>query len=519
MKFHLLQSSVASLRLSLSLGQALSIILLAIGLICAVKHSLRKRFPPGPFAWPVIGSFPLLGKMPHHSLYELSKQYGPIMYLKLGTTDAVVVSSPKIAEACLKTNDLNFSSRPSNSTTKYIGYDSNGPFSAPYGPRWRLMRKVCNIHLFAGKALNHLQPVREAEVGMLVKSILEHERQGKPVPVNLGELLNVCTANILGQIMLSKRVFDSRGSKASEFTEMLVESFDLAGKFIIGDFVPSLAWLDLQGVRTKMKKLHNKFDEFLTEMIMERQTAACNGGKSDFLSTLWALRNYADGQGGKLTNDDIKVLLQTMLMAGADTTSITVEWAIAELIRHPKMMKNCQEELDSLMNGEQRRMKESDLQNLPYLQAIVKETLRLHPTVPLLVPRKAAEACDIEGYYIPKNAQLIVNAWGMQRDPDVWDSPLEFNPDRFVGSGIDITGSNFEVIPFGAGRRMCAGMNMGLLMVQFILATLLHSFDLSVPDGESPEKLDMEEAFGLIMHRVAPLLLVPAARLPFNLYN
>jgi flavonoid 3'-monooxygenase len=140
-----------------------------------------------------------------------------------------------------------------------------------------MMRKVCNIHLFAGKALDDLQPVREAEVGMLVKSILEHERQGKAVPVNLGELLNVCTANVLGQIMLSKRVFDSQGSKASEFREMVVESFDLAGKFIIGDFVPSLAWMDLQGVRTKMKKLHNRFDEFLSKMIKEHQTASCNG--------------------------------------------------------------------------------------------------------------------------------------------------------------------------------------------------------------------------------------------------
>jgi flavonoid 3'-monooxygenase len=442
------------------------------------------------------------------------------MYLKLGTTDAVVVSSPKIAEACLKTNDLNFSSRPTTSATKYIGYDSNGIFEAPYGPRWRMMRKVCNIHLFAGKALNDLQPVRDAEIGMLVKSILEHERQEKGVPVNLGELLNVCTANILGQIMLSKRLFDSQGSKASEFKEMLVESFDLAGEFVIGDFVPSLAWLDLQGVQSKMKKLHNRFDEFLTKMIKEHQTAACNGGgKSDFLSTLWALRNDADGQGGKLTNDDIKVLLQTMFLAGSDTTSMTVEWAIAELIRHPKMMKKCQEELDFVMNGKQRRLKETDLQNLPYLQAVVKETLRLHPTVPLLVPRMAAEACEIEGYYIPKNAQLIVNAWGLQRDPDVWERPLEFNPDRFVGSNVDIMGNNFEVIPFGAGRRLCAGMNMGLLMIQVLLATLLHSFDLSLPDGQSPKKLDMTEVFGLTLHRVAPLLVVPAARLPFHLYN
>eukprot|EP00253_Pinus_taeda_P022419 PITA_22419 len=512
--FDFLQCSVARL------SQVLTLILLLIGLICVVKRNRRKKFPPGPSGWPVIGSLPLLGNMPHHSLYQLSKQYGPIMYLKLGTTDTVVVSSPKIAEACLKVNDLNFSFRPGTSVAKYFGYDSKDLVSAPYGPRWRMMRKVCSIHLLGGKALDDLQPVREAEVGMLVKSILEHERQGKAVPVNLGEMLNVCAANILGQIMLSKRVFDSHGSKASEFKEMVVECFDLAGKFIIGDFVPFLGWMDLQGVRTKMKKLHNRFDEFLSKMIEESQAASCNGGANgDFLSTLWPLRNNADGEGGELTNDDIKGLLQTMFLAGTDTTSITVEWTVAELIRHPKMMRRCQEELDSAMKGEERRIKESDLQNLPYLQAVVKETLRLHPPFPLLAPRMAAEACEIEGYYIPKNARLIVNAWGMQRDPDVWERPLDFDPDRFIGSSVDVRGSDFQLIPFGAGRRICAGMSMGLRIIQLMLATLLQSFDLCLPDGQSPEKLDMAEAFGLTIHKEVPLLAVPTARRPFHLYD
>lgn len=154
-------------------------------------------------------------------------------------------------------------------------------------------------------------------------------------------------------------------------------------------------------------------------------------------------------------------------------------------------MRRCQEELDSAMKGEERRIKESDLQNLPYLQAVVKETLRLHPPFPLLGPRMAAEACEIEGYYIPKNARLIVNAWGMQRDPDVWERPLDFDPDRFIGSSVDVRGSDFQLIPFGAGRRICAGMSMGLRIIQLMLATLLQSFDLCLPDGQSPEKPDM----------------------------
>ena len=292
----LLQSSVANL----SVGQALSLILLAIGLICVVKQIPGKRLPPGPSGWPVIGSLPLLGNMPHRSLYQLSKKYGPIMHLKLGRTNTMVVSSPKIAEACLK-NDLNFSNRRSSLVTKFIGYDSFGLISIPYGPRWRLIRKICNIHIFGSKALDDLQPVREAEVGMLVKSILEHKRQGKTV--NLRVLLNIYTTNVLGQIMMSKRLFDSQGPEAGQFTELVAEIMDLAGKVFIGDYVPFLAWMDLQGVQTNMKKLHIRTDEFLNQIIKEHQTASRNKGKADFLSILLA---DADNEERKLTNNEIK---------------------------------------------------------------------------------------------------------------------------------------------------------------------------------------------------------------------
>jgi len=510
----LLQNSVTKL----SLGQALGLAFLALGFFYVVKQSLRKRLPPGPSGWPLIGSLPLLGNVPHHSLFQLSKQYGPIMYLKLGTTDTVVVTSPKVAEACLKVNDLNFSNRPSNAGATYMAYDSNDLVWAPYGPRWRMLRKVCNIHLFAGKALDDLQPVRETEVGMLLKSILDHERQGKAV--NLGELLNVCTANVLGQIMLSKRVFESQGAKASEFREMVVELMVLAGVFNIGDFVPSLAWMDLQGVQKKMKKLHSRFDDFFGRILEEHKVAARNGGgKKDFLSVLLALRNDADGEGGKLTDTDMKALLLDLFTAGTDTSASTVEWAMSELIRHPKMMKKCQQEVESAIGQDRRRLKESDIQKLPYLQAVVKETFRLHPSTPLLLPRLAGEACEVEGYYIPKNARLLVNTWGIQRDPDVWERPLEFDPDRFVGSTVDVRGTDFQVIPFGAGRRICAGVSMGIRMVQLMLASLLHSFDWSLPEGQQPENLDMAEAYGLTLQKAVPLLAVPAARLPHHLYK
>ncbi|GLJ32451.1 hypothetical protein SUGI_0652940 [Cryptomeria japonica] len=504
---------------TLSLSQAISLALpLLVALAYLISKSRRNRLPPGPQGWPVVGSLALLGTMPHSSLYHLSKKYGPIMYLKLGTTDTVVASSPKIVEAFLKANDLNFSNRPGNAGAKYMAYDSNDLVWAPYGNRWRMLRKVCNIHLFAGKALEDMQPIRQVEVNLLVMSILTHGKRGESV--NLGELLNVCTANVLGQVMLSRRVFESRGAKASEFREMVLEMMVLAGVFNIGDFVPSLAWLDLQGVQAKMRKLHARFDDFFAKIIAEHQAESAKGNipKKDFLSALLALRNNADGEGGQLTDTDMKALLLDLFTAGTDTSSSTVEWAITELIRHPHIMEKCQRELDSVV-GRERKLNEGDLQNLSYLQAVVKETFRLHPSTPLLLPRMAAEECMIEGYNIPKNARLMVNAWGIQRDPAVWDRPLEFDPERFVGSDLDVRGTNFEVIPFGAGRRVCAGMNMGIRMVQLMLATLIHSFHWSLPAGQTPEKLDMAESFGLTLQKAHPLLAIPAPRLHLALYN
>ncbi|XP_057843323.2 flavonoid 3'-monooxygenase CYP75B137 [Cryptomeria japonica] len=503
--------------LPLSLGQAVGVgLLFFIALTYLVSKSRRNRLPPGPRAWPVIGSLPLLGTMPHSSLYQLSKKYGPLMYLKLGTTDTVVASSPKVVEAFLKTNDLNFSNRPGNAGATYIAYDSNDLVWAPYGNRWRMLRKVCNIHLFAGKALEDMQPVRQLELSLLVKSLLAHGQRGESA--NLGELMNVCTANVLGQVMFSKRVFESQGAKASEFREMVIELMVLAGVFNIGDFVPSLAWLDLQGVQAKMKKLHDRFDNFFSKIIAEHQAESANKSKKDFLSALLALRNNADGEGGRLTDTDMKALLLDLFTAGTDTSSSTVEWAMSELIRHPHIMEKCQRELESVV-GRQRKLKEADLEKLSYLQAVVKETFRLHPSTPLLLPRMAAEACTIEGYHIPKNARLMVNAWGIQRDPAVWTRPLEFDPERFVGSDVDVRGTDFEVIPFGAGRRICAGMTMGIRMVQLMLATLIHSFDWSLPAGQTPEKLDMAEAFGLTLQKAQPLLALPAPRLPLALYD
>lgn len=208
-----------------------------------------------------------------------------------------------------------------------------------------------------------------------------------------------------------------------------------------------------------------------------------------------------------------------MFIAGTDTTSVTVEWAMAELLRKPAVIRKAQAELDEIV-GQDKRMEESDIVKLPYLQAIVKEVLRLHPAAPLIVPRRADSSCEIGGYVVPENTQVFVNIWGIGRDPRVWKEPLEFKPERFLGCNTDYRGQDFELIPFGAGRRICIGLPLAHRMLHLVLGSLLHAFNRSIFGATKDDDfvVDMSEVFGLTLQKRIPLIAVPAPRLPINLY-
>ncbi|CAM8971616.1 unnamed protein product [Rhodiola kirilowii] len=503
-----------------------SLVALALYLILGLffKPSGRYKFAPGPKPWPIVGNLPHLGPRPHHALAALAKTYGPFMHLKLGSVDVVVAASAGTAAQFLKVHDANFSSRPPNSGAKHIAYNYQDLVFAPYGPRWRMLRKVCQVHLFSNKALDDFRHVRESEIAVLAKKLAD--AGASPSPINLAKALNICTTNALARVMLGKRVFSEDSSAESdEFKDMVVEMMVLAGVFNIGDFIPSLEWLDLQGVARKMKKLHSRFDKFLGKFLEEHRARGGGGGGEggkhlDFLTVL--LQDNTDGEGGKLTDIEIKALLLNMFTAGTDTSSSTVEWAIAELMRHPKLLLQAQQEIDTVV-GRDRLVTELDIPNLPLLQAIVKETFRLHPSTPLSLPRMASESCEIDGYHVPKGATLLVNVWAISRDPEAWDEPLEFRPSRFMPGGerpnADVRGTDFEVIPFGAGRRICAGMSLGLRMVQLLTATLVHGFEWKLPANQMVEKLDMEEAYGLTLQRHEPLVVHPRPRLSASAYN
>ncbi|XP_066317522.1 flavonoid 3'-monooxygenase CYP75B3-like [Miscanthus floridulus] len=474
----------------------------------------KRPLPPGPRGWPVLGNLPQVGSHPHHTMCALAKEYGPLFRLRFGSAEVVVAASARVATQFLRAHDANFSNRPPNSGAEHVAYNYQDLVFAPYGSRWRALRKLCALHLFSAKALDDLRGVREGEVALMVRELARHQH----APVVLGQVANVCATNTLARATVGRRVFAvDGGEEAREFKDMVVELMQLAGVFNVGDFVPALAWLDPQGVVGKMKRLHRRYDDMMNGIIRERKAA---GEGKDLLSVLLARMReqqpLADGEDSRINETDIKALLLNLFTAGTDTTSSTVEWALAELIRHPDVLKKAQQELDAVV-GRDRLVSESDLPRLTYLTAVIKETFRLHPSTPLSLPRVAAEECEVDGFRIPAGTTLLVNVWAIARDPEAWPEPLQFRPDRFhpggSHAGVDVKGSDFELIPFGAGRRICAGLSWGLRMVTLMTATLVHALDWDLADGMTADKLDMEEAYGLTLQRAVPLMVRPAPRL------
>ncbi|GLT62427.1 hypothetical protein SLA2020_350660 [Shorea laevis] len=227
--------------------------------------------------------------------------------------------------------------------------------------------------------------------------------------------------------------------------------------------------------------------------------------ESDFLDILLSID---EEKSEKMDKNTISHLLRDLFVAGTDTTSATLEWAMAELLHNPEALSKVKTELEQAI-GKGNPVEESDIARLPYLQAVVKETFRLHPVVPFLVPRKAEADVEINGYIIPKGAQVLVNAWAIGRDPSLWENANSFMPERFLGSEIDFKGQNFELIPFGSGRRICPGLPLGIRMLHLMLGSLIYTFDWKLEDGVKPEDMNMEEKFGITLQIAHPLRAVP----------
>ncbi|GLJ11716.1 hypothetical protein SUGI_0175270 [Cryptomeria japonica] len=487
-----------------------AILLFFLRLFCIYRRqNCSSRLPPGPFAWPLIGNLHQLGKLPHRSLEELAKKYGPIMSLQLGYFPAIVVSSPEMAKEFLKNYDLAFASRSPSAAGKYLAYNYKSLPLAPYGAYWRLVRRICVTELLGAKRLESFRFVREEEVSAAMSSIWENSRHGA-VAVNVSKAVTSLTSAIIWRILAGTKFSDEDlVGREKEFIAMVHEVTGTIAAINIGDFIPYIDWMDLQGIKKRMKNAHAFFDGVMQKIIDEHvnlrqsQTVAVK----DILDVLLEM-----AESGDMTINDIKSIIFVLFIAGIETTATSLEWSMSEMVRNSHIAKKLQQEIESVV-GKDRPVRESDLGGMEYLQCVTKESLRLYPPGPLLLPRESTETCIVgaQRFVIPKKTRLVVNVWAIGRDPAIWKDPLTFKPERFIVKDIDIKGRDSEMLPFGSGRRGCPGAAIALGSMELALAQLMHCFDWR-SEGD-PAKLDMTEAFGTSLNRKESLFAIPSLRM------
>ncbi|KAL7191872.1 hypothetical protein ACSBR2_023867 [Camellia fascicularis] len=474
----------------------------------------HKNLPPSPSKLPIIGNLHQMGQFPHRSLLSLSQKHGPLMLLQFGSMPVLVVSSAKAAHEIMKTHDLTFSNRPKLSIASKLSYEARDVAFARYGEYWRQMRSLCVLQLLNNKRVKSFCAVREEETALMLEKIKQSCSSSSSTTVNLSEMLVSLTNGVVCRVALGRK------HSGRKFKKLLGEFVELLGVFDLGDYIPWLAWVNgFNGLYKRVDRVAKELDDFLESVVEEHmdlrrkksggERADHEGGdeiQQDFVGVLLDIQRD-NKVGFPVDRDSIKALILDMFAAGTDTTYSALEWMLAELLKHPKVLKELQNEVRRIGNGK-KYITENDLEKIHYLKAVIKETMRLHPPVPLLVPRRSTRDVKLMGYDIAAGTQVITSAWAIGRDPLSWDEPEEFRPERFLNTSIDFKGHDFELIPLGAGRRGCPGIQFAMAVDELALANLVYKFDFAVPNGARGEDLDMSEAIGLTVHKRFPILAV-----------
>ncbi|KAJ7960901.1 Cytochrome P450 [Quillaja saponaria] len=470
-----------------------------------------KNLLPGPRRLPLIGNMhQLIGQLPHESLRNLAKKYGPFMHLQLGELSNIIVSSPELAIEVMKKHDAIFANRPYLLAASILSYDSTNISFCPYGSYWRKLRKVCTEELLSLKRVQSFKFIREKVVSNLIEKVASNEGS----VINLSKLIYE-----LSNVITSQAAFGIKSEHGQAFVSLNERATQLAAGFCIADFYPSIKALQvITGIKAKLVKLQREMDTTLNNIIKEHKESkrmnksSPSEARENLLDVLLNLQEKNDPE-LTLTENNIKAVVLDMFGGGSDTSATIMQWAMSELLKNPKVLEETQAEVRRVFD-KKGLVDEAALDELKYLKAVVKEALRLHPPIPLLLPRESSERCEINGYEMPAKTRVIINAWAIARDPNYWTEADKFKPERFIDNPIDYRGTDFAYIPFGAGRRLCPGITFGLFNTELPLANLLYHFDWKLPIGMKPEELDMTESFGIVLKRKQDLCLIPTCYRP-----
>lgn len=485
---------------------AVLVALFFIGLTCFLSLRRRKNLPPGPFPLPIIGNMLQLGSKPHESYAQLSKKYGPLMSIHLGSQYTVIVSSPEMAKEILQKHGQVFSGRTITQAVHACDHHKIAMGFIPVENIWRDMRKICKEHMFSHHSLEASQELRQQKLQQLLDYSQKCCETGRAVDIR--EASFITTLNLMSATLFSTQATEFESKATGEFKEIIQGVTTSLGVANFADYFPILKPFDLQGIKRKADgyfgRLLKLIEGYLNERLESRRSNPDAPKKNDFLETLV---DIIEANEYKLTTDHLTHLMLDLFVGGSETSTPSIEWIMSELVMNPDKMAKVKEELKSVV-GDKKLVDESEMPRLPYLQAVIKEVLRFHPPGPLLLPRKAESDQEVNGYFIPKGTQILFNAWAMGRDPSIWKNPESFEPERFLDQNIDFKGQDFQLIPFGSGRRICPGMPLANRILHMTTATLVHNFDWKLEEGTADAD-NKEELFGFAIRRAVPLRIVP----------
>lgn len=371
-----------------------------------------------------------------------------------------------------------------------------------YGHFWRILRKLSVVELFSSHSLQKSASIREEEILKIVR-LLHKVCKDTGKKVDLNNLISTYTFNIMMRAVSGKRCVEEEeigGEAGKEAIQRFRGIFSPILSLSMCDYFPVLRWIGYRGLEKNLMLMYKKRDEFLQHLVDEiraENNATEERRKSNLIE---ALLSVQAAEPEFYSDDIVKSILLVMLTAGTDTSAVTLEWAMSRLLAQPEELQKLRQEIDENI-GHDHLLNDSDLAKLPYLRCVVNETLRLHPAAPLLLPHISSEDCVVGGYNIPKGTTLMVNAWAMHRDPNLWDEPDKFVPERFEGAEIEKEGHKF--VPFGIGRRACPGVGMALRTVSLALGAFVQCFEWERPSEHVEAEFDAD--LRVTLHKAKPL--------------
>nr|QWK52239.1 cytochrome P450 705A1-1 [Isatis tinctoria] len=462
--------------------------------------------PPSPPSFPIIGHLHLLFSASiHKSFQKTSSKYGPLLHLCIFNVPIVLVSSASVAYEIFKEHDMSVSSHGGIGIDECLVFGSSGFIKAPYGEYWKFMKKLITANMLGPQSLERSRGVRAAEIERFYRDLLD--KSMKKQSVEIGEEGLRLVNSILGKMSMG-RVFSEENNEA-RVSSFSVEIAALTHKIFLAETLRKP--FEKFGISPPFKKevmdVSYRFEELLDKIIVKYEEKVERHQGSELMDALLTAYRHQNAE-YKITRNHIKALLAELFLGAGDTSSKTIQWAMAEILNNPKILERLKEEIDSVV-GKTRLIQETDLPKLPYLQAVIKESLRLHPPAPLF-PREFEQGCKIGGFYVPKGTSLIVNVYAMMRDLDSWKDPHEFKPERFLGKEEERREKVLNFLPFGAGRRGCPGSNLAYVLVGTAVGVMVQCFDWEIEGG----KVNMEEATGRAFLSLAhPLKCTPLPRI------